>query len=441
MPDNPILLTSTELDGLRKRVYANYRANQFPLATPLQAQIRKGKGGGPERLRWGGDGVYFDTVQDAPVGANFSQLGYFSQSAAATEVQANLGIKRMYVVREIDALADYGTASKEAAFISVGRKMAQEALAAAKLAQEETWMGDGRAIKGLIGTASSATSIIVTSPYGVSGAGQGGLWLHKNMYVAVLDASDSFATVLGRATITATVNSGDNVTLTLESPGISGMATGDAVVACSASDTSFNNAPNGLINITNRGDSSAYESLHGISQNSYPRWDSVRMVAGTDTDSADEITEMDIWELFAKIEGVSGKSPMTNPDEYLSVSTPGLERKLAETFLAQRHFNAPVTEIKGGFKAIQICGVPLIRVPTNPVGTFYAIHVPSLLWVDMMDTQRVQFEDSGNIRWIDGRDAFSWAIKQYWNTGTTQRNAHGSITGYTDTRRYSHVMP
>lgn len=437
MPDNPILLTSSEIDGVRKRVYANYRVNQFPMATPLMAQIRKGKAGGPERLRWGGDGVYFDTVLTRPVGANFSQLGYFSQSAAATEVQATLGIKRMYVVREIDALADYGTSSKEAAFISVGRKMAQEALAAAKLAQEETWMGAGTGVKALIGTASSATSIVVEDPYGVDGAGQGGLWLDVGMYVAVLDATDSFATVLGRATITAVSNSGDNCTLTLEAPGITGMAAGDAVVACSPSDTSYNNVPNGLINICNLGGS--YASVCGISASNHARWNTKRMVAGTDTDSAAELTEMDVWELFARQEGFSGKSPLTSPEEFLAVTTPGLERNLGEQFLAERHFNAPVMDLKGGFKAVQICGVPVIRVPTCPAGTFYSLHVPSLLWVDMMDTQRVQFEDSGSIRFIDGRDAFSWAIKQYWNTGTTQRNAHAAITGVTDTRRYSWV--
>lgn len=418
-------------------MYANFRVNQFPISSPLMALIRKGKAGGPERLKWGGDGVYFDTVLTRPVGVNFSQLGYFSSTANATEVQANLGIKRMYCVKQIDALADYGTSSKEAAFISIGRKMAREANDAAKLAQEEALMGDGKGIKAVIGTASSATSIIVTDPYGLTGAGQGGLWLDVGMDVAALDATNSFA-VLGRARITAVTNSGDNATLTLESPGITGMAPGDLIVSCSPSDTSYNNYPNGVINITNVGGS--YASLHGISASSYARWNTTRMTAGTDTDSATEINEMDIWELFARIAGVSGKDARNSPDEFAATTTPGLERMLAESFLAQRHFNAPVMDLKGGFKAIQVCGIPVIRMAAAPAGKFFALHIPSLLWVDQTDTQRVQYEDSGAIRFISGRDAFEWAIKQYWNTGTTQRNAHGLITGFTDTRRYSHVM-
>jgi len=52
----------------------------------------------------------------------------------------------------------------------------------------------------------------------------------------------------------------------------------------------------------------------------------------------------------------------------------------------------------------------------------------------------VQYENSGAVRFIDGRDAFQTSFKVYFNLMTFQRNAHGSLTGYTDMARYSPVV-
>jgi hypothetical protein len=57
-----------------------------------------------------------------------------------------------------------------------------------------------------------------------------------------------------------------------------------------------------------------------------------------------------------------------------------------------------------------------------------------------MDFQPISYEGVGPWRFVSGRDAYEWSFGSYWNTGTIQRNAHGVITGYTDTVRYTHVM-
>jgi hypothetical protein len=434
----PTIITDAELTGLLKNVYSQFREKVQNLVTPLLAQLEKGRAGGPRNMRWGGNNVFFDVVVGRPSGATFSGSGYFPPDTTAREVQANVGVVRAYTTRQVDGLAFVGTQSKDAAFTTIVKKTMEEIKDASTLLMQQALHNKADGIVALIGTASSTTSIIVSSPYGVASAGQGGLLLSVGDYIAVLDATDSFATVLGRAQITAISNSGDNATLTLGSA-VSGMAATDAIVKATASDTSYNNAMNGLINITNRGGS--YASLHNISQSSYAIWDAVRMVAGTDTPDANQPTESDLWILIQKIAGRSGKDAMTRPKDFLLMTTPGLAQKLMESMVGQRRFTASEfsTTIKGGYKALEVCGIPLVQDYYVPAGTIYLLHIPSLSWVDAKDWGFIEFEGAGPWRWMSGRDAFETTYGWYGNLACLARNAHGSITGYTDTARFTHV--
>jgi len=429
-------ITDGDIDGLFKRAYENYRVNLFPRLTPLLANMKRGKGGGTERMRWGAGNIYWDVVVGRPVGASASALGKLPPSAAALEKQASIGIHRTYVTREIDGLAIKSTQSSKSAFVPIVKKVTEEAMDAAKMFQQEVLHGAGNGFKALIGTASTSTSIIVAKPYGVTGAGKGSLLLGVGQFVTVRDATNSWA-ILGSATITAVTVSGDNATLTLDTA-ISNMAAGDAVVAAnSATDDSYNAVPDGLIKITNRGD--GYNTVCGLSSATYARWDATRMVAGTDTPDASQPSEMDIWDLITKVANTSGKNAAESPGDFLLLTTPGIKKKIAESFLGQRQWdmNDKVT-LKGGFKALQLCGLPLIDDFYCPAGTIYLIHLPSIAFVDLQDFQKLSHEDSGSVRFIDGFDAYQVNWGAYWSVATIQRNAQGSITGYTDGTRYDH---
>lgn len=434
---NPTLITDAELTGLLKNVYSQFREKVQNLVTPLLAQLEKGRSGGPRNMRWGGNNVFFDVVTGRPAGATFSASGYFPPDTTATEVQANVGIVRAYTTRQVDGLAFVGTQSKDAAFTTIASKTMEEIKDASMLLMQQALHNKADGVVALIGTASSTTSIIVSSPYGLASSGQGSLLLSVGDFIAVLDTSASDA-VLGRSAITAITNSGDNATLTLGTA-ISGMAAADKIVKATASDTSFNGAMNGLISITNRGN--AYPSLHSISNATYSIWDATRMVAGTDTPDATQPTESDIWDLIQKIAGRSGKDANVKPKDFLLMTTPGLAKKLMESMVAQRRFTAGEfgTTIKGGYKAIEICGIPCVTDYYIPAGTIYLLHIPSLSWVDAKDWGFVEFEGAGPWRWLSGRDAFETTYGWYGNLACLARNAHGSITGYTDTARYSHI--
>ena len=435
----PTVITDAELTGLLKNVYSNFREKVQNLVTPFLAQLEKGKAGGVRNMRWGGNNVFFDAVVGRSSGSTFSQAGYFPPDTTAQEVQGNVGVVRAYATRQIDGLAFVGTQSKDAAFQTIVQKTMQEIKEASALLMQQALHNKPNGVVALVSsyTAGPPTTVVVNSPYGIANSGQGGLLVSVGDFIAIIDSGAGNA-VRGRAQVTATSTSVDNTTLTLSTT-IAGTSSGDFVVKATTSDTSFNSAMNGLINITNRGN--GYATLHNISASTYPIWNAVRMQAGTDTPDATQPTESDIWDLIQRIAGLSGKDAMQRPQDFFMMTTPGLGKKLMESMLAQRRFdaNAFATTIKGGYKAITVCGINCFMDYYVPAGTIYLLHIPSLAWVDAKDWGFVEFEGAGPWRWISGRDAFETTYGWYGNLACLARNAMGSIVGYTDTSRYSHV--
>ena len=434
---NPTVITDAELAGLLKNVYAQFREKVQNQVTPLLAQLQKARAGGPRNLRWGGNNVYFDVVVGRAAGATFSPGGYFPPDTTAREVQANVGVVRAYTTRQIDGLAFVGTQSKEAAFTTIVKKTMEEIKDASRLLMQQALHNKADGVVAIVSSYASGTpSITVTSPYGVANAGQGALLVSVGDNIAILDATG--VTTRGRAQVTAVSISGDNATFTLSGT-IAGTVSTDLVVKATASDTSYNNAMNGLINITNRGGS--YASLHNISASNFSIWDATRMVAGTDTPDANQPTESDIYDMIVRVANRSGKDAMLNPKDFLLMSTPGITKKLMESMVGQRRFTADefATTIKGGYKAVTVCGIPMVQDYYVPAGTIYLLHIPSLAWVDAKDWGFVEFEGAGPWRWLANRDAFETTYGWYGNLACLARNAHGTITGYTDTFRATHL--
>lgn len=431
---NPTTINDTEVAGMLKRLYDNLSVDFFPLSTVLLAQIKKGGPGGPYNMRWGGAGVYYNCVVGSPVGLTASASGFLPPDAARTEVQGTIGIARLYVRRQIDMQLIVGSQSKQMAYRTIGQKVLAEAKAAYRRGMQRYAHGDATGKLSVISAVGSTTSITVSSPNGLASSGQGSLYHGVGQYVAVRDTTG--ATLRGKAYITAISNSGDSATLTFGTA-VAGMAATDFVVGATTNDDEYNAVPNGLINMSNRGGS--FASLHGVSAVTYAETAPTRMVQGVDTDGVDP-TESDVWELMARVSGKSGHDARQSPGEFLLVTTPGLEKKLALSFFGQRNWMmAAKKTLNGGFSSVEICGVPLVSDPQCPAGTIYLLHLPSMTWVDAKDFGAVQYGDAGIWRWITDRDAYETSYSHFVNLGAPARNALGSITGFTDTNRYTHV--
>lgn len=432
-------ITDAALAGDLKNRYEDIRQELVPIICPLLSAIKKKGPGGPGNVSWGGNNMYFDVVTQTEVNWSWSTTGQLPYSTQAVEVQGNVGIARFYLTRAFDRLPIVGTASKESAFMSLRDKITRAFASGFQLGMQEALHGSATGVKAIIVTASTTVSIVVQSPYGVSGAGQGGLWLKPLMYISVYDAMG--VTNRGVAQISAVGNvlttATGVCTLTLAT-GISNMAATDIVVQANQSGDSLNALCNGLINITNRG--SLYTTLHGVSSATYGNWDTLHYTAGTQVDATAQ--EMDIWDLATKLFTQSGHDATADSSEYLIVTTYGIGKQLIQSILSQRML--PITgetkiRLPGGYVCDTILGIPMVMDPYCPLGTLYLIHLPSLNWVDALDWSPVQYENSGTVRFVSGQDAYEISMATYMNVMTKQRNAHASIINYTDNTAYTWV--
>ncbi len=431
-------ISDTNLSGDLKNLYEDIRQELVPIITPLFSALKKRGPGGLGNATWGGNNLYFDVVTQTEVNWSWSTTGQLPYSTQAQEVQANVGIARFYLTRAFDRLPIVGTETKDMAFISLRQKITRAFATGYQLGLQEALHGNATGVKAVVITAATTVSIVVQSPYGVSGAGPGGLWLKPGMYITSYDSTG--VTNNGTAqigTVGNVLTSATGVcTLTLTT-GISNMAATDLIVQANQSGSALNAQCNGLINITNRG--SGYTTLHGLSAATYSRWDATKWTAGTQT-SGTTAQEMDIWSLAKTMYAQSGFDANANPKDYLIVTTFGVGRQLIQSVLAQR--TQPLSgedkvRLPNGYMADSILGIPMIMDPFCPLGTMYLVHLPSLFWVDALDWAPVQYENSGAVRFVTGQDAFEISMAAYLNVATKQRNAHGSIISYTDTTGFN----
>jgi hypothetical protein len=430
-------LSDSQFDGALKNYYQKHREDVFPIITPLFAQFQKFKAGGPRNMRWGGKGAIFDVVVGEPTGWHWSDAGNLPVSQFRSEVQGTVQVKRMYIRQQFDKLAVLGTANRNAAYVTLAQKIDEEQTAKHKLGLQEALHGDGRGIKATTTNVSSTTVIDVANPYGLSGGGQGGLWIQQGGTYAIL-SSDGSTNRGTRTVVSITLQTApDTYRITWDSA-VTSQAAGDLIVSSSGVDTSYNAQVNGLINLTNRG--ANFDSLHGIDAGTWARWDSTRMTAGTDTPRAEQLLESDLVELMMRVAAKSGKNPMQNPGDFIFVTTPGLKKSFIESVQGQRQLTLEQTSMKlnGGYAATAACnGVPILDDPYCPIGTVYLLCKSALGWVDAQSFDKVQHEGASAWRWVADKDSYETSSSIIFNTATTMRNAHGSIVGYTDSFRYS----
>lgn len=451
-----IELDDSEITGMLRRVYNAFENKIFPVVTPLLAQIDKATPKSRFKIKWGGANAYFPVTIGQPGGLYSSPDGSLPPSSAALERQANENVKRLYVRRQVDGLAIVGTQSKEAAFRPLAEKIVTEATIASKLGMQRQLHSDSKGIIDIVVTTGTSTCV-VSKPYGITGAGQGGLTLEPGQTYQVLDPAGAGTprTVTGgpgnnRITLASYTESGDNATISFAAgQTIAGMTAADLLVLATANSTAYSATPddttsqageiNGLTNILNRG-GSTYASLHGLSSatSGNALWDAIRMTAGTDTPSTNP-TEDDIYKACVKLLGRCGMNPMENPSDWLLITTPGMVQSLSQSVVGQRVL-ANEVELKAGYKGIRIAGLPAIPDYWCPAGTIYILHLPSLFKMNAKDFGYVVRNGAGPWRWIDGYDAFETSWGAYINTGTVNRTAHLMITGYTDDLRATHVV-
>lgn len=423
MAIDPVVLA--DLTGVTKRVYSQFFEDLYPLMTPLLAQVKKMN---PKRLRYGGDAVYFSVRTDRR-GGYVTSSGYLPPGSNAPTAQGSLGITRSYIRQELDGLALAATEASEASFVSLAKKSLDESFYEIQLNQNRILHGNSLGVRAIVTVVTSATQITVNHAYGITGAGPGAAHIAVGDLAVVRTAS----VVRGRAKITGiTPNADGTAVVTLEAPGIAGMVANDLLVTGTDSDDSYGREANGLYAIIDP--DSSFAVFEGVDSAVHPRWKSQKRAA-----TGGLVDEVEVMKLGALVKSKGGVDPFMNPDEFLLITSTGILIKYAETLLGQRRFERNY-ELRGGWKAVECAGLPLIDDPDVPRGKLYLVHIPSLTWVDLRDFGKLKYGDS--TAWIQtpGYDGFQCSLRAYWNFGCIVRNTHAVLHTITDTEDYSRVM-
>jgi hypothetical protein len=447
--------SATGIQGAMMEYKTRFREDVMPVLTPTMEVFQKFKQGGARNFLWTGRGAVFDCVLGDPVGWNHSDAGYLPDSNWRGEAQGKVDIKRGYVRQKFDRLMIAALKGGSGSFITFGQKLDEEYRIKFRLLLQEAIHGDGRGILAKVSVVTDSTHVKVVDPYGLSGGGQGGLWLMANRRVSVRAPAGTVRTWAASAnnglitSVALDAGSTDTYVVTLAATN-SNIQVGDFFVGATTNDDAWNGTPNGLINMTNVGGnfatlhnlSGASNATPGGSPNGGPRHNTRRLVASSNqTARPDQLTDSDLYDLALRIAAWSGINPCMVPDEYVIITTPGLKKGYKESRVGYVH----LTQQEGkktaggwGYDA-EWNGIPIIDDPYCPVGTLYMLHKPSLGWVDAEDWGVVAMDGMDEFRPVTDQDAFEKAMGIYYNFATTRRNAHGVISGYTENVRYTWI--
>jgi hypothetical protein len=405
-----------------QNVYLPIRKKIFPINTVLAAQARKL---GPEHVNYGGNDLFFDVKTGRRGSFTSSAIGALPQGAVAPEKQGRLSVARTYAKAQVDGLA---MKIKKGMYISTAKKVTEDIMDQWEIEQERILQGDSLGIRAVVTSGVASTSQTVDDPYGITDAGPGSLHLVVGDVVAFL--SSDGATLRGKRTITAISLSGDIATLTVDSSVTT--TTGDIVVACTpaavdSNDTSFGAEPHGIKSIVDV--EAAFATFEGLND---ARWAAAALTSST-------VDETVIMRLLNTIRARSGVDWRKSPKNMLLLTTTGIWQSYGESLLGLRRFSAPVMELKGGFQGVQVGNATLVDDPWAPRGRLYAIYGPETVFVDLQDFGELSIEDAPTWQRSANFDRWEAVFGAYWNYGTTMRNAHGVISGITDTVNYSPV--
>lgn len=426
MPGNP--LEVQDFTPVLKNYYLPFRKKVFPINTVAVAQARKI---GADSVDYTGNDLFFDVKVDRRGGFVSSAKGYFPKTKNAREKQGRLSVARMYASAGVDGLALKTTENGKGSYISAAKKMVEDVMEQWEIEQERVIHGDSLGIRGVIGTVTDTTHIIISAPYGITSAGPGSLHLVEGDTISV--RSSTGATHRGKSDIAlgGISLSGDNATLTL-STAIAGMQVGDLVftgviAAVHATDDSFGAEPHGFKSIVDV--EGSFATFEGINDD---RWVAQKITSTT-------VDELVLMRLLNTIRAKSNVDTRKSPKDMLLLTTTGIWQTYGEAMLGLRRFAAPTMTINGGFTATQVAGAALVDDPWAPRGRLYAIHGPDTIFIDLMEFGKIGYGDAPKWRPMQNQDGFEAIFGFYGNYGVTVRNSHGVISGITDTVNYSPV--
>ena len=112
----------------------------------------------------------------------------------------------------------------------------------------------------------------------------------------------------------------------------------------------------------------------------------------------------------------------------------GVRRAYFNLMTSLRRYNEP-TKFEGGLVGLSFMygpeNLPIVEDPDCPAKQMFFINEKEIkIWRDK--DWHWEDKDGNVLKWVTNYDAYEALMKQYWQIGTHQRNAHGKLTNITE---------
>lgn len=109
----------------------------------------------------------------------------------------------------------------------------------------------------------------------------------------------------------------------------------------------------------------------------------------------------------------------------------GVKRALAEYYTQYRTF-IPAVEVKGGYKALSINGIPVVADRFCPKGTMYLLNTDDFCLHQLCDWKWMENEDGKILKQVAGRPVYTATLVKYADLVCSRPFGQGVLTGITE---------
>ena len=426
---------STSMSDIATVVHENYVNEIKPLLDfndPVSALFTKiGPGGYTligEKLQFALDHSY--------AGGFMGTGGYLPAHQQAEPVEAYTTPSRLYIRRAVDNFLR-AAAVKPGAYQDFFARLNMQMLDAIKRGTAFHIHGSTNATVCTFVSRTDTNTLIVDA--GMGHASQAPCnFIEAGMYLALLDASNSYAVIgadevesvtYNTSATTATINFVTSIDAS------STGADGDPLVFCTSSDstetgftTERSYAPLGLMDFLDP-DASA-TSLLGLTEATAPRW------------TPSNLASVD-WghvEIMEFLEFIAARSVSeVSPESHVLTMQNGARIELAKDLLPFQQQENLGRTLEGGWQAVRIAGFDCVASNYHLWDVVYALCPEDIHVVDLDGEPAVWSGDGSQFSRLDGYDGVEWYLKHYVQRFPSSRNRMGALTGVTNPlkQRYS----
>jgi hypothetical protein len=370
-------------------------------------------------------------------GGFISTDGYIPNPETVDPVNLEFTPVRCYISGAIDNFLE-AIARRPGAFENFSERLTNQMFEAAELGVARHIHGGSSGKVCMVTSKTSDTVLVVEDGYGFDGV-RPDLYLEPGMTLALHDATDSFATVLGAAKIASIARGTSATTATItfaaDIDGAGTAAAGDALVFATSNTTTdahfvteYGRAPLGLLDIVDPAD--ALTTYGGLTESSYQRINPVRR-ASTD------FGHVELMQFFEEISSKSN-SEVTASSHVLTMH-PGAKIELAKELLPyQQQANLGRT-LQGGWQTVKIGEFDILTDARHIPSVVYALCPEDMAVVDVGGDLALDRTTGSEFERMADYDGKSWYAKWYGNRFADRRNRLGALTGITvpNAERYS----